>query len=81
MKACTGSDLVRLLFRVRDVGEKKCQDVSQRYEDEKKSVKKQYNCNMDVSLITMCSDGILNRYFHFMINGTTEIPGILYMYM
>lgn len=33
--------------RVRDVGEKKCQDVSQRYEDEKKSVKKQYNCNMD----------------------------------
>eukprot|EP00105_Crassostrea_gigas_P003371 XP_011416197.1 PREDICTED: centrosomal protein of 112 kDa isoform X1 [Crassostrea gigas] len=33
--------------RVRDVGEKKCQDVSQRYEDERKSVKKQYNCNMD----------------------------------
>ncbi|XP_078313644.1 centrosomal protein of 112 kDa-like isoform X4 [Crassostrea virginica] len=33
--------------RVRDVGEKKCQDVSQRYEDEKKSVKKQYNSNMD----------------------------------
>lgn len=51
MEACTGSDLVRLLFRVRDVGEKKCQDVSQRYEDERKSVKKQYNCNMDVSLI------------------------------
>ncbi|XP_062621542.1 centrosomal protein of 112 kDa-like isoform X5 [Saccostrea cucullata] len=33
--------------RVRDVGEKKCQDVSQRYEDEKKSVKKQYNSNME----------------------------------
>lgn len=68
MEACTGSDLVRLLFRVRDVGEKKCQDVSQRYEDERKSVKKQYNCNMDVSLIW-----ILNRYCHFMINSTTEI--------
>ena len=38
------------MLRVRDVGEKKCQDVSQRYEDEKKSVKKQYNSNMDVSL-------------------------------
>ena len=38
------------MLRVRDVGEKKCQDVSQRYEDEKKSVKKQYNSNMNVSL-------------------------------
>ncbi|XP_061173000.1 centrosomal protein of 112 kDa-like isoform X3 [Saccostrea echinata] len=33
--------------RVRDVGEKKCQDISQRYEDEKKSIKKQYNSNME----------------------------------
>lgn len=81
MKVCIGSDLVCLLFRVRDVGEKKCQDVLQRYEDERKLVKKQYNCNMDVSLIIMCSDGIFNRYFYFMINGIIEIFGIFYMYM
>ncbi|XP_056023139.1 centrosomal protein of 112 kDa-like isoform X2 [Ostrea edulis] len=33
--------------RVRNVGDKKCQDIEHRYEEEKKSVKKQYNSNMD----------------------------------
>lgn len=39
--------------RVRDVGDKKCQDIERRYEEEKKSVKKQYNSNMDVSYKTV----------------------------
>lgn len=39
--------------RVRNVGDKKCQDIEHRYEEEKKSVKKQYNSNMDVSYKTV----------------------------
>jgi hypothetical protein len=54
MNTCSFNGVFFFLLcdRVRDVGEKKCQDIEHRYEEEKKSVKKQYSSNMDVSFTT-----------------------------